>query len=47
MESDSSWAGFGAEYLESLRGEYPKASIWTWGIESNDVRQSRDNIKYR
>jgi hypothetical protein len=38
MESDSAWAGFGAEYLEAIRGEYPKTSIWTWGIESQKVR---------
>ena len=37
MESDSSWAGFGAEYLEAIRGEYPKTAIWTWGIESQIV----------
>lgn len=38
MESDSGWAGFGSEYLEALRGEYPKSTIWTWGIESHKVR---------
>lgn len=38
MESDSAWAGFGSEYLEALREEYPKSTIWTWGIESLEVR---------
>jgi len=37
MESDSAWAGFGSEYLEALNNEYPKASTWTWGIESQIV----------
>jgi hypothetical protein len=37
LESDSSWAGFGAEYLTALRGEYPKVPIWTWGIETEKV----------
>lgn len=37
MEGDSAWAGFGAEYLEVLRNEYPKTTIWTWGIESENV----------
>ena len=40
MESDSAWAGFGSEYLEALNNEYPKASIWTWGIESQTVNSS-------
>ena len=38
MESDSAWAGFGSEYIEAIRGEYPKSTIWTWGIESDKVR---------
>ena len=41
MESDSSWAGFGSEYIEAIRGEYPKSTIWTWGIESDKVRYSK------
>ena len=38
MEGDSAWAGFGSEFLEELRGEYPKSTVWTWGIESHKVR---------
>ena len=38
MESDSAWAGFGSQYIEVIRGEYPKSTIWTWGIESHKVR---------
>ena len=37
LDSHSSWAGFGTEYIEALHGEFPKTSIWTWGIESNIV----------
>jgi len=37
MESNSAWSGFGAEYLEAIRGEYGKTTIWTWGIESDKV----------
>ena len=37
LESDSAWGGFATEYLEIIREEYPKASIWTWGIESGLV----------
>ena len=40
LESDSGWGGFATEYLEIIRGEYPKASIWTWGIESGLVSYS-------
>ena len=38
LDSHSSWAGFGAEYLDVLREEFPKASIWTWGIEPHAVQ---------
>jgi hypothetical protein len=36
-EGDSAWSGFTVEYLDLIRGEYPKASIWTWGIENPSV----------
>jgi hypothetical protein len=37
LDSHTSWAGFGVEYIDALREEFPKASIWTWGIETNAV----------
>jgi hypothetical protein len=37
LDSHSAWTGFSAEYISAIRAEYPKSSIWTWGIESNSV----------
>ncbi|EXJ92164.1 hypothetical protein A1O3_00714 [Capronia epimyces CBS 606.96] len=31
--ADDAWGGFAAKYIEHLRDEYGKTSIWTWGIE--------------
>jgi hypothetical protein len=33
--SDDAWGGFSARYLDGLRDEYGKTSIWVWGNESN------------
>ena len=41
LESDSAWGGFAVEYLQVIRGEYPKASIWTWGAESGQAAPKR------
>lgn len=30
---DDAWAGFTADYLERMRDEYPKATIWVWGLQ--------------
>lgn len=30
---DDAWGGFAADYLERMRDEYPKATIWTWGLQ--------------
>lgn len=30
---DDAWGGFAAKYIEHLRDEYGKTSIWAWGIE--------------
>jgi len=30
---DDAWGGFAAKYLDSLRDEYGKTSIWVWGLE--------------
>jgi hypothetical protein len=30
---DDAWGGFSSKYLENLRDEYGKTSIWIWGIE--------------
>jgi hypothetical protein len=31
--ADDAWGGFAARYLDSLRDEYGKTSIWVWGVE--------------
>lgn len=31
--TDDAWGGFSATYIDSLRDEYGKASIWVWGLE--------------
>ncbi|KAF3913154.1 hypothetical protein AA313_de0203846 [Arthrobotrys entomopaga] len=37
---DDAWGGFATRYINSLRDEYPKATIWTWALERTD-RTSR------
>ncbi|KAL9594577.1 MAG: hypothetical protein Q9219_006961 [cf. Caloplaca sp. 3 TL-2023] len=37
--SDDAWGGFAAKYMESLRDEYSKTSLWFWGQE-DDVGQT-------
>ncbi|EXJ93922.1 hypothetical protein A1O1_02315 [Capronia coronata CBS 617.96] len=31
--ADDAWGGFAAKYIEHLRDEYGKTSIWVWGME--------------
>jgi protein misato len=31
---DDAWGGFAADYVDRLRDEYPKATIWVWGIQT-------------
>ncbi|KAF4456926.1 protein DML1 [Fusarium austroafricanum] len=31
---DDAWGGYASSYLESLRDEFPKTTIWTWGLQS-------------
>ena len=33
---DDAWGGFAAKYVESLRDEYGKSSIWIWGLEEEE-----------
>lgn len=30
---DDAWGGFAASYLNNLRDEYPKTTIWAWALE--------------
>ncbi|RMZ92701.1 hypothetical protein DV736_g28, partial [Chaetothyriales sp. CBS 134916] len=43
--ADDAWGGYSAKYLEALRDEYPKTSIWTWGIE--DTTPAGRDVKLR
>ncbi|KAF9875657.1 misato Segment II myosin-like domain-containing protein [Colletotrichum karsti] len=31
---DDAWGGFATDYIERLRDEYGKTSIWVWGLQS-------------
>lgn len=32
---DDAWGGFAARYMDRLRDEYGKTTIWVWGLEDN------------
>lgn len=32
---DDAWGGFAARYMDRLRDEYGKTTIWFWGLEDN------------
>ncbi|KAF4331662.1 DML1-like protein [Fusarium beomiforme] len=31
---DDAWGGYASAYLELLRDEFPKTTIWTWGLQN-------------
>ncbi|KAH6661651.1 dml-1 [Plectosphaerella plurivora] len=31
---DDAWGGFATDYVDRLRDEYPKATIWVWGTQT-------------
>lgn len=33
--SDDAWGGFASRYVDNLRDEFGKMSIWTWAIEGS------------
>lgn len=37
--SDDAWGGFTAQYMERLRDEFGKKSIWVWAIEDGTRTQ--------
>lgn len=39
--ADDAWGAFSARYAESLRDEFGKMSIWSWGIEEEHDRGQR------
>ncbi|CAK7274712.1 mtDNA inheritance, partitioning of the mitochondrial organelle [Sporothrix epigloea] len=40
---DDSWGGFAARYLERMRDEYGKVSIWLWALQQPVGRLPRQN----
>ena len=39
--ADDAWAGFAGRYVERLRDEFGRKSIWVWGAEGNGVTSNR------
>lgn len=39
--TDDAWGGFAASYMDRLRDEYGKTSIWVWGLEQNHANIPR------
>lgn len=35
---DDAWGGFAARYLDQLRDEFGKTSVWVWGLEDGRSR---------
>ena len=38
--TDDAWGGFSTSYVDNLRDEFGKTSIWLWGLEDS-LRSSR------
>ena len=34
---DDAWGGFGASYIDGIRDEYPKSSVWVWALEETQA----------
>jgi hypothetical protein len=43
--TDDAWGGFTARYVDRLRDEYGKNSIWVWGLESG-LKGQRVSLSY-
>ncbi|CAG7951833.1 unnamed protein product [Penicillium salamii] len=43
--SDDAWGGFTAQYMERLRDEFGKKSIWVWAIEDGTKTQRHHQFK--
>ncbi|KAI9687658.1 MAG: mtDNA inheritance, partitioning of the mitochondrial organelle [Bogoriella megaspora] len=43
-DADDAWGGFAARYIEKIRDEYGKMSIWAWGlVEGNDATREKQS----
>ena len=38
-EVDNFWGGFAAKYMDHLRDEMGKTSMWVWGLEDGSVHR--------
>ncbi|KAJ5126624.1 hypothetical protein N7448_007403 [Penicillium atrosanguineum] len=43
--ADDAWGGFAARYIDRLRDEYGKKSIWVWAIEDGTKVQRHQQMK--
>jgi hypothetical protein len=41
---DDAWGGFAAKYMDRLRDEYGKTTIWVWGLE--DSMKSTPRVRF-
>lgn len=41
---DDAWGAFAAKYVESLRDEFPKMGIWTWGFEEEQGKGQKVSL---
>ncbi|KAL8690066.1 MAG: hypothetical protein Q9218_004405 [Villophora microphyllina] len=39
--ADDAWGGFSSRYVEALRDEYGKTSLWFWGLQDDATRGQR------
>ncbi|KAL8656717.1 MAG: hypothetical protein Q9210_000058 [Variospora velana] len=44
---DDAWAGFSSRYVESLRDEYGKTSLWFWGLEEAGAQDQKTKQSLR
>ncbi len=42
--ADDAWGGFAARYLDRLRDEFGKKSIWVWALEDNTSVKPRVSV---
>ncbi|KAI4090058.1 MAG: hypothetical protein LQ344_004988 [Seirophora lacunosa] len=45
--ADDAWGGFSSRYVEALRDEYGKTSLWFWGLEEAGGRDQRTKASLR
>ncbi|KAF9639179.1 hypothetical protein BFW01_g10076 [Lasiodiplodia theobromae] len=43
---DDAWGGFASRYVERLRDEFGKLSIWVWGLEEEE-KKARDKLLHQ